>query len=181
MNSRQPRREVGLRRLGALSPRRRTSVRLAAPVASGFKSRRRTCAHVTPPLGKDSRPPVREAVKGPLQTLAWNESERDSAVRVGESAEVGEARHRSPARGWRWDGGKRDGRDRGRPRRLRQGATLPDPGTREARATERSGAVEGSERLIVVLTPAERREERRGRSQEGRAREQWTSDRRRTE
>ena len=134
-------------------------MRLAAPVASGFKSRRRTCANVIPPLGKDSRPPVREAVKGPLQTLAWNESERDSAVRGGEPAEVGEARHRSPARGWRWDGGKRDGRDRGRPRPLRQGATLPDPGTWVARATERLGAVEESERLIVARTSGESREQ----------------------
>lgn len=166
---------------GVRSRRRPTSVCLAAPVASGFKSRRRTCAHVVPPVGKDSRPLAREAVKGPLQTPAWNESERDSAVRVGQPAEVGEARHRNPARGWRWDGGNRDRRDRGRPRPLRQGPTLPDPGARVARATERPGAAEESERLIVATTLGESREQRRGRSQEGRVSSVCASDRQRTE
>jgi hypothetical protein len=59
---------------------------------------------------------VRKAVKGPSQNLARNESERDSAARVGEPAEEGEAPHRNPSRDWRWDGRNRDVRDRGRPR-----------------------------------------------------------------
>jgi hypothetical protein len=42
------------------SPRRWTSVRLAAHIASGFKSRRRTCASVIPPIGRDKLAPVRE-------------------------------------------------------------------------------------------------------------------------
>lgn len=71
----------------------------------------------------------------------------------------GEARHRSPARGWRWEGRNSGGRDRGRPRLPRRGTTLPGAGTRVARVTKRLGAVEGSERLIVAVTPGESREE----------------------
>jgi hypothetical protein len=57
-------------------------------------------------------------VKGPSQNLARNESERDSAARVGEPVEEGEAQHRNPSRDWRRDGRNRDVRDRGRPRPL---------------------------------------------------------------
>jgi len=120
-------------------------------------------------------------VKGPLQTPAWNESERESAAQAGEPTEVGEAQHGNLPRGWRWDGGKRDVRDRGRPRRRQRGPTSR-AGTEAARLIAKClGAVEGSERLIVALTPAERREERRGRSQVKRAIDECASDRRRME
>jgi hypothetical protein len=97
-------------------------------------------------------------MKGQFQTLARSESERDSAVWVGEPASEGEAQHRNPGRGWRWEGGKSNARDRGRPRRLRRGPTSPPEPVRQGES-QAPGAAEGSERLIVARKPAERREE----------------------
>ena len=99
------------------------SVRLAAHVASGFKSRREDLCKGRTSRRKRQPPTTAWTVKGPLQTLARNESERDSAARVGELAEGGEAPHRNPSRDGRWEGGKRDVRDRGRTRKLRRGPT----------------------------------------------------------
>ena len=44
---------------------------------------------------------MKEPVKDRIQTLARNESERDSAARVGQPFEEGEALHRNPLRSWR--------------------------------------------------------------------------------
>jgi hypothetical protein len=148
------------------NPRRWVSVRLAAHIASGFKSRQEDLCKGCTSCRQRQADSREGAVEGPSQTSARNESERDSAARVGQPDEEGEARHRSPSRDWRWDEGKRGVRDRGRPRLLRPTPTRrPEP--KGSRATEALGATEESERLIVVWTPVERREERRGRSQEG--------------
>lgn len=87
------------------------SVRLAALIADGFKSRLGYLCRLCP--SRQRQPSLARApVKGPRQTLARNESERDSAVQVGERAEHREARHRSLGRVWRRDDGNRDERDR---------------------------------------------------------------------
>src|SRR5260370_35645854 len=100
---------------GRLSnPRRRVSVRLAAHIASGFKSRQEDlCKGLT--SCRQRQTGSREGtVEGPSQTLARNESERDSAAPAGGRGGRGEARPRKRARGWRWGGGDRGGRALGR-------------------------------------------------------------------
>lgn len=75
---------------------------------------------------------------------------------MGELAEVSEARHRNPTRDWRWDGGKGDVRDQGRPQALGQEGRhlLGRNGVAKARAKGLL-AHEGSERLIVAMKPRE--------------------------
>jgi hypothetical protein len=64
--------------------------------------------------------------------------------------------------------------DRGRSRQSGRGPN-PGAGTGSARETECPGVVEKSERLIVAMTPAERQEEQRGCSGEGKAGDECAS------
>jgi hypothetical protein len=98
-------------------------------------------------------------VKGPSQNSARNESERDSAARVGEPVDEGEVQHRNPSRDWRWDERNRDVRDRGRPRPLAGRPTTSLRNRRVKGDTEHVGVVEESERFIVAMTPGESREQ----------------------
>src|SRR5260370_12438123 len=93
---------------GRLSnPRRRVSVRLAAHIASGFKSRQEDlCKGLT--SCRQRQTGSREGtVEGPSQTLARNESERDSAAPAGALAERGGARPRKRSPDLRGDGGQK--------------------------------------------------------------------------
>ena len=101
-------------------------------------------------------------MKGLRQTLAQNESERDSAVREGEPAWKGEAPFGIPGRDWRWDRGNSDAGDRGRPRwpPLRPSPPTGTPPRKDLRS-ERRSADEESERFRVA-SPLDDRSERRG-------------------
>ena len=159
------------------SRRRPTLVRPAAYVASGFKSRSEDLCKCSTSDRKRRPLIARSREKGPIQTPARNESERESAVREGEPAEdvrspAQETRHVIGAgmvgRGTYVNRGGLGGSG---------GADAPSGTTGTRLIAEAGGASEESERLIVAWTPSESWEQRRGRSQEGRVTDHGASDR----
>ena len=146
------------------SRRRSALVRLAALVPSGFKSRRRTCASVIPPVDDGSL--HREGRgEGPRS----NTSPERKRTRFGGPGGRASRSTAKPGTGaWHVVGAGMVGTGTSVTEGdlVRSGTGRHPLRNRASKAhAKRPGADEESERLIVALTPGESQDERRGRSQ----------------